>query len=143
MSPRATLKRRFTSVRRYATFRGCYARQVVVGAQRGSERPIPERALREALVNAIMHRDYRMPRALIVALAIDRLADTFKVVSSGGFPEGADESRLLATRSRPRNRVLADAMRVLGTRVSSTSEQCAPRAAMCEILRLRRDPRGE
>jgi ATP-dependent DNA helicase RecG len=90
------------------------ARQVVIGAQRRSERPIPERALREALVNAIMHRDYRMPRASIIALAIGRPADTFKVVSPGGFPEGVDESRLLATRSWPRNRVLADAMRVLG-----------------------------
>ncbi len=94
------------------------ARQVVIGAQRRSERPIPERALREALVNAIMHRDYRMPQASIIALAIGRPADTFKVVSPGGFPEGVDESRLLATRSRPppspRNRVLADAMRVLG-----------------------------
>jgi ATP-dependent DNA helicase RecG len=90
------------------------ARQVVIGAQRRPERPIPERALREALVNAIVHRDYRMPQASIIALAIGRPADTFKVVSPGGFPEGVDESRLLATRSRPRNRVLADAMRVLG-----------------------------
>jgi ATP-dependent DNA helicase RecG len=90
------------------------ARQVVIGAQRRSERPIPERALREALVNAIMHRDYRMPQASIVALAIGRPADTFKVSSPGGFPEGVDESRLLAAHSRPRNRVLAEAMRILG-----------------------------
>jgi ATP-dependent DNA helicase RecG len=90
------------------------SRQVVVGAQRRPERPIPERALREALVNAIMHRDYRMPLASIIAMGLGRPPDTFKVVSPGGFPEGVDKDRLLAARSQPRNRALAEAMRVLG-----------------------------
>jgi len=90
------------------------SRQVVIGVQRRLERPIPERALREALGNAIMHRDYRMPRASIVAIAIGRPPDTFRVVSPGDFPEGVDKDRLLAARSRPRNRTLAEAMRVLG-----------------------------
>jgi ATP-dependent DNA helicase RecG len=61
-----------------------------------------------------MHRDYRMPRASIIAMALGRPADTFKVVSPGDFPEGVDKDRLLATRSQPRNRALAEAMRVLG-----------------------------
>lgn len=90
------------------------SRPVIIGAQRRAERPIPERALREALANAIMHRDYRMPRASIIAMAIGRPADTFKVLSPGDFPEGVDKDRLLATRSEPRNRALAEAMRVLG-----------------------------
>jgi ATP-dependent DNA helicase RecG len=90
------------------------SRPVIIGAQRRAERPIPERALREALANAIMHRDYRMPRASIIAMALGRPADTFKVVSPGDFPEGVDKDRLLATRSQPRNRALAEAMRVLG-----------------------------
>ena len=90
------------------------ATPVVIGAQRRPERSIPERALREALVNAIMHRDYRLPRASIVAIAIGGPPNTFKVVSPGDFPEGVDRDRLLATRSRPRNPALADAMRVLG-----------------------------
>ena len=87
---------------------------IFVGPQRRDERPIDQRALREALVNAVMHRDYRMPRASIIALATGRPADTFKVTSPGGFPEGVDEHRLLAARSLPRNRALADVMRALG-----------------------------
>jgi ATP-dependent DNA helicase RecG len=87
---------------------------IFVGPQRRDERPIDQRALREALVNAIMHRDYRMPRASIIALATGRPADTLKVTSPGGFPEGVDEHRLLAARSLPRNRTFADVMRALG-----------------------------
>lgn len=90
------------------------AEPVIVGSQRRSARAIPERALREALVNAIMHRDYGMPRAPIVALAIGRPPESLKVISPGGFPDGVDADRLLASRSMPRNRALAEAMRVLG-----------------------------
>jgi ATP-dependent DNA helicase RecG len=87
---------------------------IVVGATRRSVRAIPEEALREALVNAIMHRDYRTPRTPIVALTIGDPAITLKVTSPGDFPPGVDGSRLLAARSEPRNRALADAMRLLG-----------------------------
>jgi ATP-dependent DNA helicase RecG len=90
------------------------AQPVFIGPQRRDERPIDRRALREALVNAIMHRDYRMPRASIVALIVGSPADAFKVISPGDFPEGVDKERLLATRSTPRNPALADAMHVLG-----------------------------
>lgn len=90
------------------------AQPVFIGPQRRDERPINQRALREALVNAIMHRDYRMPRASVVALIVGSPADAFKVISPGDFPEGVDRERLLATRSTPRNPALADAMHVLG-----------------------------
>jgi ATP-dependent DNA helicase RecG len=87
---------------------------IVVGATRRSIRAIPEEALREAVINAIMHRDYRMPRTAIVALSIGDPAITLKVTSPGDFPPEVDGTRLLAARSEPRNRALADAMRLLG-----------------------------
>jgi ATP-dependent DNA helicase RecG len=87
---------------------------MIVGPTRRSVRKIPEEALREALVNAIMHRDYRMPRAPIIILVIGDPAITLKVTSPGDFPPGVDGSRLLAARSQPRNRALSDAMRMLG-----------------------------
>jgi len=90
------------------------ATAVIVGRQRRSVRPIPEEALREAVVNGIMHRDYRLPRTPIVSLCIGNPADTLKVISPGAFPEGVPKHRLLATRSHPRNLALAGAMRTLG-----------------------------
>jgi ATP-dependent DNA helicase RecG len=87
---------------------------MIVGALRRSIRQIPEDALREALVNAIMHRDYRMPRAPIVTLCVGDPPHTLKVTSPGDFPEGIDDRRLLAARSQPRNLALAEAMRTLG-----------------------------
>ena len=87
---------------------------VVVGAHRRTVRTIPEPVLREALVNALMHRDYRHDRSAIVALATGTPTTALKVTSPGGFPSGVDSSRLLAMRSRPRNPALASAMRLLG-----------------------------
>jgi ATP-dependent DNA helicase RecG len=87
---------------------------VIVGATRRSIRAIPEEALREALVNAIMHRDYRMPKAAVIALCIGDPASVLKVTSPGGFPPAVDGDRLLAARPQARNPNLADAMRELG-----------------------------
>lgn len=86
----------------------------VIGTQAVTFRAIPETVIREALVNAIMHRDYRLDRSIIVALALGNPADTFKVRSPGGLPPGVTADRLISTPSRPRNPALAEAVRILG-----------------------------
>jgi ATP-dependent DNA helicase RecG len=93
------------------TFR---AELVTIGAQRRSVRAIPDEAMREAVVNGLMHRDYDQPRTPVAVLAIGDPATILKVTSPGGFPPGIEGTRLLAARSRPRNPALANAMRVLG-----------------------------
>jgi len=90
------------------------SRQELVGIQRRELRAIPELALRESLVNALMHRDYRIPSAVIVALATGSPSDVFKVVSPGGLLPGLSVANLIATPSRLRNTNLAEALRKLG-----------------------------
>jgi len=87
---------------------------VIVGTQRRQTRTVHETALREALVNAVMHREYRRDGAAIAAVASGSPADSFKVRSPGGLPPGVSVDRLISTPSRPRNPALAQAMRVLG-----------------------------
>lgn len=86
-------------------------RPLPVGLQRLSIRTIPEPALREALVNAAMHRDYRQPRSRVVIEVMD--GRILQVRSPGGFVEGVRADRLLSVPSRPRNEVLAQAFRGL------------------------------
>ena len=62
---------------------------------------LPEGAIREALVNAIAHRDYRSSANVQMYLFSDRL----EIVTPGGLPAGMREEDL-GVRSVPRNRLL-------------------------------------
>ena len=64
-----------------------------------------ERACREAILNAVSHRDFRDAGSVFVRQYPRRLV----VESPGGFPEGITEDNLLY-RQKPRNRRLADAL---------------------------------
>lgn len=75
--------------------------------------PIPNydrRAFREALVNALTHRDYTRLGAIHVQWTDDALT----VTSPGGFVEGVTLDNLLVVAPRPRNPLLADAFKRIG-----------------------------
>lgn len=75
--------------------------------------PVPKvdmGAFREALANALVHRDYHRLSAVHVRLDDDGLT----ISNPGGLVEGVTLSNLLTTEPRPRNRTLADAMKRIG-----------------------------
>jgi ATP-dependent DNA helicase RecG len=63
-----------------------------------------EAVVREVLLNALAHRDYRLPGSIFVRQFPRRL----EIVSPGGFPPGINAANLL-WRQSPRNRRIADA----------------------------------
>jgi len=70
---------------------------------------VPTVAAREAIANALVHRDYTRMGAVIVQLADDALV----INNPGGFPPGVRLDNLLET-SQPRSRILADAFKRAG-----------------------------
>jgi ATP-dependent DNA helicase RecG len=71
---------------------------------------LPEAAVREAVINAVMHRDYVDTSRVMVEHAATRLA----VTSPGPFVSGISPSNVLTVASRSRNPRLAEAVRKLG-----------------------------
>ena len=75
--------------------------------------PVPKvdmGAFREAVANALIHRDYHRLGAAHVRLENEALV----VSNPGGLVEGVTLANLLTTEPRPRNRALADAMKRIG-----------------------------
>jgi ATP-dependent DNA helicase RecG len=72
-------------------------------------RLIPDRAVREALVNALIHRDYRTPDPVLVEFTGTQLV----VSSPGGFPPGITADNIISERSHPRNASLTRVFRSL------------------------------
>ena len=70
---------------------------------------LPEDALREAVANAIAHRDYRSRNHVRLHVFQDRVV----IASPGGLPEGMSE-RDLGTRSVPRNPLLYSTLARMG-----------------------------
>ena len=84
--------------------------ELMVGLLRVGVPDYSERALREALANALIHRDYQRLGAVHFQWHPDRI----EVSSPGGFPEGVRLDNLLVTAPRPRNPLLADAFKRAG-----------------------------
>ena len=70
----------------------------------------PSLAVREALSNAVCHREYHFENAVFV----DHSPETFVVTSPGPLVSGVTTSNIITTTSRPRNHTLAKAARFLG-----------------------------
>jgi len=71
--------------------------------ERIEKRDYPVEALREALFNAIVHRDYTVGASISINVFDNRC----EIISPGGLPEGATEMAVLAGVSVPRNPNLA------------------------------------
>lgn len=84
--------------------------EVMVGLFRIGVPDYSPAAFREALANALIHRDYTRLGAVHVQWHTDRL----EISNPGGFPEGVRLDNLLVTAPRPRNPLLADAFKRAG-----------------------------
>lgn len=84
--------------------------ELMVGVLRVGVPDYPERALREALANALIHRDYQR----LGAVHFQWRADCIEISNPGGFPEGVRLDNLLVTAPHPRNPLLADAFKRAG-----------------------------
>lgn len=84
--------------------------ELLVGMLRVGVPDYPPAAFREALANALIHRDYTR----LGAVHIQWHGDRIEMANPGGFPEGVRLDNLLVTAPRPRNPLLADAFKRAG-----------------------------
>jgi ATP-dependent DNA helicase RecG len=85
---------------------------VLVGAARRKEsRDYPDEAVRETIVNALVHRDYLLSGTDIeLSIYEDRL----EVISPGKLPNGITPERMIAGCRAARNQLIKDVMRDYG-----------------------------
>ena len=103
----------FTQLEQTETFikNHIYLRGEIKGLQRVDTYELPEEALREALINALVHRDYTNQGRDIKVGVYD---DIVNIVSPGGLPSTLTAETLLDGRSEIRNRVVAKVFKELG-----------------------------
>ncbi len=89
------------SIRRGAKIEGLY---------RKDSYELPPEALREAIANAIAHRDYRQHGVVQVSV----LPGAVEVVSPGALYDGLTRDEMLSGKSKLRNPVLADVFHKMG-----------------------------
>lgn len=85
-------------------------REIQVGLFRVPVPRVDLGAFREAVANALVHRDYHRLGAVHVRLDDEGLT----ISNPGGLVDGVTLANLLTTEPRPRNRALADAMKRVG-----------------------------
>ena len=106
--------------------------ELVIKSVRREERPeLPEEALREAVANAVAHRDYRSGGNVQVYVFKDRV----KIVSPGGLPAGMTEAEL-GVKSLPRNPLLfgmlyrMDVVEQVGSGIRRIRDRCREHGAL-------------
>lgn len=70
----------------------------------------PDLAVREAIANAVLHREYHLTEPV----SVDHSPEVFVVASPGPLVSGVTPQNILTHPSKPRNRALASAARTLG-----------------------------
>lgn len=81
----------------------------IQGFAHGQLRAIPERAIREAIVNGLVHRDWLSA----APTTIEHIGDTLSVSSPGGFIGGVSSTNIITHPAVPRYRSLAEAVAAL------------------------------
>ena len=78
------------------------------GARREEVSAFPREAVREAVVNALVHRDYQLSSTDIELTIYD---DRMEIVSPGRLPNGITPARMLSGCRAARNQLIKDVMR--------------------------------
>lgn len=84
---------------------------LVDGARRQEKPAYPDEAIREAVVNAVAHRDYLLS-ATDIELSV--YADRIEIISPGRLPNGITPERMKAGCRAARNQLIKDVMRDFG-----------------------------
>lgn len=74
------------------------------GLERVDKRDFPVEALREALLNCIVHREYALSGSTLIHIFDDRI----EFISLGGLPKGIEYDDMMLGVSMPRNKKLAN-----------------------------------
>ena len=69
-----------------------------------------EEVVREAVLNAIAHRDYTINSEVVIKQSPEQMT----ITNAGGFPKGVNLDNLLTTNSTPRSRLLAQILEKTG-----------------------------
>lgn len=87
-----------------------FVTEITIGLQVHKVWAIPRRSLREALLNAVCHREWSLPGSTVV----EHIGNHLRVTSPGGLIGGITENNIITHPSVPRYRALMNAMRLIG-----------------------------
>jgi ATP-dependent DNA helicase RecG len=85
-------------------------RHLDAGLAVGQVRRLPERALREAIVNGLAHREWSIAAPTVV----EHIGDTLRVTSPGGFVAGITPDNIITHPSKSRNGALTRMLAAVG-----------------------------